>query len=60
EAAYVQAFHDALLMEERFLKQKSKIDWFKLGNSNTAYFHKAVKSRVSRNHIEAILDSIRI
>ncbi|GKA68734.1 hypothetical protein Tco_0768651, partial [Tanacetum coccineum] len=57
EAAYVNAFNDALLMEERFLKQKAKIEWLKLGDSNTTYFHKAVKSRVSRNRIEAVLDS---
>ncbi|GKD71866.1 hypothetical protein Tco_1325956, partial [Tanacetum coccineum] len=57
EAAYVHAFNDALLMEERFLKQKSNIDWLKLGDSNTAYFHKAVKSCISRSRIEAVIDS---
>ncbi|GJY12395.1 hypothetical protein Tco_0381704 [Tanacetum coccineum] len=57
EAAYLHAFNDALLMEERFLKQKSKIEWLNLGDSNTAYFHKAVKSRISRNRVEAVLDS---
>ncbi|GJR11185.1 ribonuclease H-like domain-containing protein [Tanacetum coccineum] len=57
EAAYLHAFNDALLMEERFLKQKFKIEWLKLGDSNTTYFHKAVKSRISRNRVEAVLDS---
>ncbi|GJV16115.1 hypothetical protein Tco_1361438 [Tanacetum coccineum] len=32
--------------EERFLFQKAKIDWLKLGDANTAYFHKLVKSQV--------------
>ncbi|GJR31659.1 hypothetical protein Tco_1107891 [Tanacetum coccineum] len=57
EAIYVQAFNDALIMEERFLKQKAKIEWLKVGDSNTAYFHKAVKSRVSKSQIEVVMDS---
>ncbi|GKC95261.1 sugar transport protein 13 [Tanacetum coccineum] len=40
EAIYLQAFNDALLTEERFLKQKAKIEWLNLGDSNIAYFHK--------------------
>ncbi|GKC39565.1 RNA-directed DNA polymerase, eukaryota, reverse transcriptase zinc-binding domain protein [Tanacetum coccineum] len=57
EAAYVHAFNDALLMEEQFLKQKSKIKWLKLGDSNNAYFHKAVKNSISRSRIEAVMES---
>nr|GEV80301.1 hypothetical protein [Tanacetum cinerariifolium] len=40
EAAYLQAFTDALLMEEHFLSQKAKVEWLQLGDVNTAYFHK--------------------
>ncbi|GKC29501.1 hypothetical protein Tco_1036795 [Tanacetum coccineum] len=40
EAAYLKAYHDALIMEERMLVQKAKVDWLKLGDANTAYFHK--------------------
>ncbi|GJW79122.1 hypothetical protein Tco_0140804 [Tanacetum coccineum] len=29
ETVYVQAFNEALLMEERFLRQKAKIDWLR-------------------------------
>ncbi|GKA75562.1 putative RNA-directed DNA polymerase [Tanacetum coccineum] len=54
EAAYLQAFNDALLTEECFLKQKAKIEWLRVGDSNTAYFHKVVKSRASRNRIDSI------
>ncbi|GKA84753.1 reverse transcriptase domain-containing protein [Tanacetum coccineum] len=57
EAAYVQAFNDALLMEERFLKQKAKIEWLRVGDSNSAYFHKSVKSRVSRSRIDVVSNS---
>ncbi|GJV93644.1 RNA-directed DNA polymerase, eukaryota, reverse transcriptase zinc-binding domain protein [Tanacetum coccineum] len=44
ETAYLQAFNDAILVEERFLMQKAKIEWLKLGDANTAYFHKVVKT----------------
>ncbi|GJS34385.1 zinc knuckle CX2CX4HX4C containing protein [Tanacetum coccineum] len=54
EAAYLQAFNDALLTEECFLKQKVKIEWLRMGDSNTAYFYKVVKSRASRNRIDSI------
>ncbi|GJW35996.1 hypothetical protein Tco_0058916 [Tanacetum coccineum] len=46
KASYLNAFQDALLMEERLLVQKAKIDWLKLGDANTAYFHKVVKSAI--------------
>ncbi|GJT75665.1 hypothetical protein Tco_1042390 [Tanacetum coccineum] len=57
EAVAVVAFNDALLMEEKFLKQKAKITWLKEGDSNTAYFHKMVKSRVSRSRIDVVTDA---
>nr|GEX62575.1 hypothetical protein [Tanacetum cinerariifolium] len=57
ETLYVQAFNDAVLLEERFLKQKAKVDWLRDGDANTAYFHKSVKSRVSRSRIDVVMDS---
>ncbi|GJS81519.1 hypothetical protein Tco_0748060 [Tanacetum coccineum] len=54
EATCVVAFNQAILEEERFLKQKAKIHWLKEGDSNSAYFHKAVKSRVSRSRIDVV------
>ncbi|GJS20963.1 RNA-directed DNA polymerase, eukaryota, reverse transcriptase zinc-binding domain protein [Tanacetum coccineum] len=48
EAAYVRAFTDALIMEESFLKQIAKVEWLKVGDLNSAYFHKSVKGRTSR------------
>ncbi|GKF21780.1 hypothetical protein Tco_0070418 [Tanacetum coccineum] len=44
EASCVVEFNEAVLLEERFRKQKAKIQWLKEGDSNSAYFHKAVKS----------------
>ncbi|GKC40533.1 sodium/hydrogen exchanger 6 [Tanacetum coccineum] len=53
-AHYLLAFKEAQLDEERFLKQKAKIEWLKAGNSNTAYLHKIVKSKCVRNRIEMV------
>nr|GEU50636.1 hypothetical protein [Tanacetum cinerariifolium] len=57
EAAKLVDFNEALLMEEKFLKQKAKITWLKEGDSNTAYFHKVVKSRVSWSRIDVVTDA---
>ncbi|GKB63570.1 putative RNA-directed DNA polymerase [Tanacetum coccineum] len=56
EAVYVHAFNEAKLDEERFLKQKAKVEWLQVGDSNSAYFHKSVKSRNQRCRIEVIKD----
>ena len=55
-AAYLKAYNDAVLDEERFLKQKAKVEWLKVGDSNSAFFHKTVKSRVTRSRIDAVTD----
>ncbi|GKA89536.1 hypothetical protein Tco_0811348 [Tanacetum coccineum] len=57
EAAYVHAFNEAKLDEERFLKQKAKVDWLEAGDANTTYFHKTIKSRNHRSRIEVIRDA---
>ncbi|GJR20092.1 hypothetical protein Tco_0968619 [Tanacetum coccineum] len=54
EAIYVQAYNDALITHERFLKQKAKVEWLRVGDSNSAYFHKAIKSKISRNRINVV------
>ncbi|GJZ64770.1 hypothetical protein Tco_0621466 [Tanacetum coccineum] len=56
EAAYVKAFNDALMLEERFLKQKAKIKWLRVDDSNSAYFHKVVKGRTNRSRIDAVVN----
>ncbi|GJT67199.1 putative reverse transcriptase domain, reverse transcriptase zinc-binding domain protein [Tanacetum coccineum] len=56
EVVYVRAFTEALIMEERFLKQKAKVEWLNVGDSNSAYFHKSVKGRTSRNRIDVVTD----
>nr|GFB17432.1 hypothetical protein [Tanacetum cinerariifolium] len=56
EGVYVQAFNEAKLDEERFLKQKAKVEWLDVGDSNLAYFHKTIKSKNQRSIIETILN----
>ncbi|GJS96768.1 putative RNA-directed DNA polymerase [Tanacetum coccineum] len=56
-AAYLLAFNDALLTEERFLSQKAKVEWLKLGDANSAYFYKVVKGQASRNRIDCVTTS---
>nr|GEU52724.1 hypothetical protein [Tanacetum cinerariifolium] len=54
EAVYLTSFNEAKLDEERFLKQKAKVEWLDVGDSNSAYFHKTIKGRNQHNRIEII------
>ncbi|GJV41691.1 hypothetical protein Tco_1420131 [Tanacetum coccineum] len=57
ECVYVQAFNEAKLDEERFLKQKAKVEWLEVADSNLAYFHKTLKSRNQSGRIWTNLNS---
>ncbi|XP_043721016.1 uncharacterized protein LOC122668529 [Telopea speciosissima] len=46
----------ALQMEERFLKEKSRVRWLELGDGNNNFFHKSMQSRHNRNHILEVMD----
>ncbi|XP_010513199.1 PREDICTED: uncharacterized protein LOC104789160 [Camelina sativa] len=41
-------------LEEKYLKQKSKLHWLKVGDGNNKVFHKAAKVRKVRNAIKEI------
>ncbi|XP_071692649.1 uncharacterized protein [Rutidosis leptorrhynchoides] len=56
EAVYVKAYKEALIDEELFLKQKSKVEWLKEGDQNSKFFHKPVKGRNNRNRITSVTD----
>nr|GEV51263.1 hypothetical protein [Tanacetum cinerariifolium] len=60
ENVYLKAFNEAKLDEERFLKQKAKIDWLEVGDSNSSYFHKSIKCRNQRSRIEVVVNSDNI
>ncbi|XP_022007434.1 uncharacterized protein LOC110906639 [Helianthus annuus] len=48
---------EALLDEERFLKQKSKVDWLSAGDMNSVFFHSSLKMKNHCSRIEVIKDS---
>ena len=54
EKRCLKAFQDLACAEEGFRKQKSRIEWLKLGDQNTSFFHKAIKARNARNVIKVI------
>nr|GEV07937.1 hypothetical protein [Tanacetum cinerariifolium] len=56
-AHFLLAFKATQLDEERFLKQKANIEWLKVGDSNTAYFHKIVKCKCAKNRIDMVSDA---
>lgn len=43
-------------MEENALKQNARIKWLQLGDSNSHYFHQAIKARESTNRIDCLMD----
>ncbi|XP_059654738.1 uncharacterized protein LOC132301506 [Cornus florida] len=44
-------------VEELTYRQKSRFQWLKEGDSNTAYFFKTISSRFNRNKITSLLDA---
>ncbi|XP_060210979.1 uncharacterized protein LOC132637995 [Lycium barbarum] len=44
-------------IEESVYKQKSRVQWLKLGDSNTAFFHASIKNRVSQNMIRSLVST---
>ncbi|GJZ57887.1 hypothetical protein Tco_0613381, partial [Tanacetum coccineum] len=60
EAVYLHTFNEAKLDEERFLKQKAKIEWLDVGDLNSAYFHKSVKAKNQRCRVDAVLNANNI
>ncbi|XP_059663757.1 uncharacterized protein LOC132309469 [Cornus florida] len=41
-------------VQEDMLRQKSRMIWLKLGDSNSSYFHKSLASRINRNKIVSL------
>nr|XP_043639688.1 uncharacterized protein LOC122610797 [Erigeron canadensis] len=60
ESKCLKAYEEALLDEKSFLKQKSKIDWLQVGDTNSKYFHNVVKCKNHRSRVERITDVIGV
>ncbi|GAV89526.1 hypothetical protein CFOL_v3_32940 [Cephalotus follicularis] len=54
EREAILAVKEADRLEEEVSRQRSRVQWLKLGDSNTAYFHIVVKMRQSRNTISSV------
>ncbi|XP_058763936.1 uncharacterized protein LOC131637356 [Vicia villosa] len=49
-----------LYLKENFLRQKSRLKWDTLGDSNNKFFHCCMRERSLRNHISSILVEDRL
>ncbi|XP_019226773.1 PREDICTED: uncharacterized protein LOC109208174 [Nicotiana attenuata] len=45
------------LIEESIYKQKSRVQWLKLGDSNLAYFFASIKNRTAQNQIKLLVNA---
>ncbi|GAV92663.1 hypothetical protein CFOL_v3_36041 [Cephalotus follicularis] len=54
EKKLLEEFYEASGKEESYFKQKARVNWLKLGDSNSKFFHKVVKVRQARNSIVKI------
>ncbi|XP_059295399.1 uncharacterized protein LOC132048723 [Lycium ferocissimum] len=43
-----------VMVQESILRQKSRVQWLKLGDTNSAYFHTCLKNRISQNCIRRL------
>lgn len=56
EALILHEYKTAVHDEEKFLKQKAKIDWLSDGDKNSKFFYAVIKGRAHRSKIEAVND----
>jgi len=50
----VQNYVSTVGAEESFFKQKARIQWLRLGDQNTSFFHKSVNGRHNRNRLLSV------
>ncbi|CAL9224751.1 unnamed protein product [Arabidopsis halleri] len=49
-----ERWHNLAALEERFSKQKSRINWLRCGDHNTTYFHRVAQANASKNAIRQL------
>ncbi|KAI9162186.1 hypothetical protein LWI28_024695 [Acer negundo] len=47
---------EVLETEERYWKQRAKVEWLKGGDRNTRFFHSKASARKARNRIQGLMD----
>lgn len=57
EALALERWERVSRLEERFLKQRSKLHWLKVGDENSKAFYNAITVRQARNAIRVIVDN---
>ncbi|GJT01522.1 putative RNA-directed DNA polymerase [Tanacetum coccineum] len=60
EMVFNHAYRVVVMDEEKVLKQKTKIEWLKEGDHNSAYFHNFLKGRLNRSRIISIEDDVGV
>ncbi|XP_071713676.1 uncharacterized protein [Rutidosis leptorrhynchoides] len=58
ESNTLKDFNEAVLIEEKFLKQKAKIEWLRARDNNSSYFYNVVKAKTHRSRIQVIEDDM--
>ncbi|KAL5831728.1 hypothetical protein ACOSQ4_017082 [Xanthoceras sorbifolium] len=53
-------WHDLLLHDEVYWKQRSRVAWLKDGDRNTRFFHSQASKRKKKNAIQGLLDSFGV
>lgn len=57
EATHIASLRKFLAVEESAYRQKSRIQWLKLGDSNSHFFFHSMKERFARNSIDLLYDA---
>nr|GEV88089.1 hypothetical protein [Tanacetum cinerariifolium] len=52
------AYKSVVLDEEKVLKQKTKVEWLREGDHNSAYFHNLLKGRFNKSRIISVEDNM--
>ncbi|XP_071708418.1 uncharacterized protein [Rutidosis leptorrhynchoides] len=56
EGEILHQVNNAISKEESFLKQKAKVEWLRVGDRYSTYFHKVIHGGVLRNRVQAIMN----
>jgi len=54
ERDVVRNYASTVRAEESFFKQKARIQWLRLGDQNTSFFHKSVNGRHNKNRLLSV------